>query len=66
MSTVKDGEVFLSLDDDDELDTPKVAQKPTRKPRVKKPKKVSEQPPQVVLDAEILDATIIRQAIGQF
>ena len=65
MSTGNDEEVFLSLDDDDVLETPKATEKATRKPRVKKPKKPSVAP-QEVLDAEILDAVIIRQATGQF
>ena len=66
MSTGNDEEVFLSLDDDDVLETPKVTEKATRKPRLKRPKKGTEPPPQQVLDAEILDAVIIRQATGQF
>ena len=65
MSTGNDEEVFLSLDDDDVLETPKATEKATRKPRVKKPKKPFVAP-QEVLDAEILDAVIIRQATGQF
>jgi len=66
MSTGNDEEVFLSLDDDIELKTPKVAEKPAKKPRTKKSKKTAEPLPQTVLDAEILDATIIRQATGQY
>ena len=66
MSTGNGEDVFLSLDDDEELKAPKVVEKPIRKPRVNKLKKSTEPPTQIVLDAEILDATIIRQATGQF
>ena len=66
MSTGNGEDIFLSLDDDDELETPKVAEKSIRKPRVKRPKKATEALSPEVLDAEILDATIIRQATGQF
>lgn len=66
MSTGNGEDIFLSLDDDDELETPKVAEKSIRKPRVKRPKKATEALSPEVLDAEILDAVIIRQATGQF
>tara|TARA_B110000483_G_scaffold154661_1_gene183738 strand:+ start:2716 stop:5412 length:2697 start_codon:yes stop_codon:yes gene_type:complete len=66
MSTGNGEDIFLSLDDDDESETPKVAEKSIRKPRVKRPKKATEALSPEVLDAEILDATIIRQATGQF
>ena len=66
MSTGNDEDVFLSLDDDEELKAPKVVEKPTRKPRAKRPKKATESLLPEVLDAEILDAVIIRQATGQF
>ena len=66
MSTGNGEDIFLSFDDDDELETPKVAEKSIRKPRVKRPKKATEALSPEVLDAEILDATIIRQATGQF
>jgi len=65
MSTGNDEEVFLSLDDDIELKTPKVAEKPVKKPRVKKSKKTVKPLP-IVLDAEILDTSIIRLATGQY
>ncbi|MBT7637448.1 MAG: cation-translocating P-type ATPase [Euryarchaeota archaeon] len=65
MSSGDKEEVFLSLDDDIEVKAPKTKEKPARKPRVKKSKKVTP-PPQVVLDAEILDTPIIRQATGEF
>jgi Cd2+/Zn2+-exporting ATPase len=66
MSTGNGEDVFLSLDDDEELKAPKVVEKPIRKPRANKLKKSTEPPTQIVLDAEILDAVIIRQATGQF
>ena len=65
MSSGDKEEVFLSLDDDVEVKAPKTKEKPARKPRVKKSKKVTS-PPQVVLDAEILDGAMAEHATGTY
>jgi Cd2+/Zn2+-exporting ATPase len=66
MSTSNDEEVFLSLDDEIEVDVPKSVKKPARKQRVKKPKKKAKVPPQILLDAEIVDVAMAEQATGTY
>ena len=66
MSTSNDEEVFLSLDDDIEVDVPKSVKKPAQKPRVKKPNKKAKAPPQIIVDAEILDGAMAEHATGTY
>ena len=66
MSTSNDEEVFLSLDNEIEVKVPKSVKKPAQKQRVKKPKKKAKAPPQVLLDAEILDGAMAEQATGTY
>ena len=65
MASDIDEEVFLTLDDDEEAVTPKVGKKSKPKPS-KKPSKIKKSPPVEVIDAEILDSSIVRQATGEF
>ena len=65
MASDIDEEVFLTLDDDEEAVAPKVVKKSKPKPS-KKPVKIEKKSPAVVLDAEILDTSIVRQATGEY
>lgn len=66
MSTGNEEDVFLALDDEVEPKLPKKGKKTNQKTAEKKPSKSSPPPSVTVLDAEILDTSIIRQATGEF
>lgn len=66
MSTGNEEDVFLALDDEVEPKLPKKGKKTNQKTSEKKPSKSSPPPSVTVLDAEILDTSIIRQATGEF
>lgn len=65
MASGADEDVFLTLDDDGEVETPKVAKKMKPKEGKKKTAK-NKNPPPAVLDGEILDSSIVRQATGEY
>ena len=66
MAPDTDEEVFLALDDDEAVAKPKVLKKTKPKVDKKKPSKSKKLPPVEVMDAEILDSSIVRQATGEF
>ena len=66
MASGTDEEVFLALDDDEAVAKPKVLKKTKPKVDKKKPSKSKKLPPVEVMDAEILDSSIVRQATGEF
>ena len=66
MASDTDEEVFLALDDDEAVAKPKVLKKTKPKVDKKKPSKSKKLPPVEVMDAEILDSSIVRQATGEF
>ena len=66
MASGTDEEVFLTLDDDAEVETPKVAKKTKPKVVNKKPTKSKKPPIIEILEGEILDSSIVRQATGEF
>ena len=66
MAPGTDEEVFLALDDDEAVAKPKVLKKTKPKVDKKKPSKSKKLPPVEVMDAEILDSSIVRQATGEF
>ena len=66
MASSNEEEIFLTLDDDVKVEPPKAAKKSKPKVREKKPRESKKAPMQLVLDAEILDSSITRQATGEF
>ena len=69
MSTGGDGEVFLSLDEDEVLDTRQTKRTSSRSKATKpskKAKKAAKKDVEAVLDAEVLDTTFVQQASGTY
>ena len=66
MSKSDKSDVFLSLDDDDALIPEPVLGPNSPKSRIRELKKTVKNRPSEVLDAEILDATMVTQATGIF
>ena len=69
MSTGEDGEVFLSLDEDEVLDTRQTKRTSSRSKATKpskKAKKAAKKDVEAVLDAEVLDTTFVQQASGTY
>ena len=69
MSTGEDGEVFLSLDEDEVLDTRQTKRTSSRSKATKpskKGKKAAKKDAETVLDAEVLDTTFVQQASGTY
>ena len=65
MASGTDEEVFLTLDGDGEAETPKVAKKTKPKVVKKKPSKSKKPSTPEILEGEILDSSIVRQATGE-
>ena len=66
MDSGADDEIFLSLEE--EAPVAKQPRAPKKAPRVKKEplRKTKKPEPEPVLDAEVLDATLVQQATGTY